>query len=281
MTKRNFTGLPSLDSALFLKSINNTYSETSMSEEEQYPMFVPIIRNLKQFRFEQPITIFSGANGCGKTTLLEIIAAKIGANRIGEATSTNTVYQIASRHFDLKMLKRSKRNFFFSGEDFIKYIEWVEQTKQESRQAIRDIDTEYGDTYAAMLAKQPHQRTLYDLANMYAQNLSERSHGEGFIDFFKARLIEGGLYLLDEPESALTYENQYLLAMLIREAAKKGCQFIISTHSPVITAIPEADLYEIVDGKLCQTVYESLENIQFLQMFFRKRSYLFEEGEAL
>ena len=64
--------------------------------------------------------------------------------------------------------------------------------------------------------------------------------------------------------------------MLIREAASEGAQFIIATHSPIITGIPEADLIEIKDGKLIKTDYDSLENIQFLNLFIRKRKYLIE-----
>ncbi|GAB6109711.1 AAA family ATPase [Fusibacter bizertensis] len=265
---------------LYLYRIENTlYHEflKQNSEDLSYPHTTKVIQKLSHLDIEDPITIICGDNGCGKSTLLKGIAEQLNANRIASYETASVVNDNLFDFLKLKTNRRAKRNFFFTGEDFIKYIEWLENTKKESRDAIREIDEIYGDTYAGMLAKQPHQRTIYDIKNMYGVALANKSHGEGFVTFFKSRIINNGLYILDEPESALSYENQYLIAILIRDAVKKGCQFIIATHSPIITAIPEAGLYEINEGIIEKTSYESLENIQFLNMFVRKRQYLFEE----
>lgn len=268
---------------LYLYRIENTFYHDfrkQNSDELSYPHTTKVIQKLSHLDIEDPITIICGDNGCGKSTLLKGIAEQLNANRITSVSSYEKARVVDDNLFDflkLKTSRRAKRNFFFTGEDFIKYIEWLENTKKESKDAIQEIDEIYGDTYAGMLAKQPHQRTIYDIKNMYGEVLANKSHGEGFVTFFRSRIINNGLYILDEPESALSYENQYLIAILIRDAVKKGCQFIIATHSPIITAIPEAGLYEIKEGVIEKTTYESLENVQFLNMFVRKRHYLFEE----
>ncbi len=269
---------------LYLYRIENTLQQVSSNQKDiskfDYPMNTKLMRKFTTFDIENPITIICGDNGSGKSTLLKGIAEQMGSIRITNTPNSYSTYSEVKLNFNflkLKTRRKAKRNFFFSGEDFIKYIEWLEVTKAESQEAIQEIDEKYGDTYAGMLAKQPHARTLYDIKNLYGESLSEKSHGEGFVSFFKSRIINNGFYILDEPESALSYENQYLIAMLIRDAVKLGCQFIIATHSPIITAIPEADLYEIKDGIISKTIYEDLENIQFLNMFVRKRHYLFEE----
>lgn len=260
---------------VYLAEIINSEVKNQDDESIKYPNTVPLIQHLSRFEFTNRITIICGDNGSGKSTLIKGIAEQLGAYKIDGLS-----YQTEVRLYDflqLKTRRKPKRAFHFTGEDFIRYIEWLEKTKQESRDAIDEINENYGaDSYSAMLARQPHERTIGDIKHMYEGSLSQQSHGEGFLNFFKSRLIKDGLYLIDEPESALSYENQYVISMLIREAASEGAQFIIATHSPIITGIPEADLFEIKDGKLIKTDYDSLENIQFLNLFIRKRKYLFE-----
>jgi len=246
----------------------------------KYPFSVNAVLNISDIKFEKPITILSGSNGCGKTTIMEIIAEKLSAIRIGEALyKSQKSSTIAKYHnaFKLSTHSRAKRNFYFSGEDFIKYIEWVEKTKLEAQEALAEIDLQYEpDSMASNLAKLPHLHTLSDLQSMYGSTLSQESHGEGFIDFFKNRLISQGLYLLDEPEGALSYENQYLLSILVTDAVNHGCQFIISTHSPVISAIPDADILEITKDGITKSTYDDLENIKFLKMFMSHKEVLFK-----
>lgn len=107
-------------------------------------------------------------------------------------------------------------------------------------------------------------------------SLAEVSHGQGFLKFFDKRLKENGLYIIDEPEATLSSENQFLLAARIKDAAeRKNCQFIICTHSPVISAVPCADVYEIVEDKLVKTEWENVSDVNFLQMFFKNKDRLF------
>lgn len=107
---------------------------------------------------------------------------------------------------------------------------------------------------------------------MYEGTLSAESHGEGFIDFFKSRIIKNGLYLLDEPEGALSYENQYLLSLILMDAAQMD-----STHSPVITAVPGAVIYQIDANGAARKAYDELENISFLKLFMARRDAFFQD----
>ena len=238
-----------------------------------YPFTVPAIAATREWRFDAPVTVICGDNGSGKSTLLCILAAKLNAVRIGQGIIERE--QAAARAQDAFTLHKraSRRNFFFSAEDFIDYIGWVSRTKEEARQEIARIDAD--DTVSdKAYAKMPHYRTLNDLSGLYAENLAEQSHGEGFLDFFASSLKPGGLYLLDEPEGALSYEKQFALALMIRDAAKQS-QFILATHSPILAAIPGAEIWEASENGFEKRRYEEIENIQFLKLFMESPERMF------
>lgn len=244
----------------------------SAEDREEYPFLVPVIRNMTTLEFHKPVTILCGDNGCGKTTLMELLAAKLSAIRISEVfhpIEKARLFEQAEDGFTLWTGVRAKRNFYFSAEEFIQYIKWIEREKADARAAITEIRQEYRNSgrskYAEMLAVGPHADTLAALTGMYGESLAKQSHGQGYLDFFSNRLIPGGLYLLDEPESALSYENQYVLSLMILRAVEQGCQFVLATHSPVMTAIPDAEILEIRDGEITQSSYDDLDNIRFFE----------------
>lgn len=239
-----------------------------------YPFTVPALLNLRGLCFDAPVTLLTGDNGSGKTTVMEVLAHLTAPQRLGQRQSK--VPNLDAHPGAVKLIRRfaPKRAFFFSAEDFIKYLEWVEAEAGFARDALSEIDPSRG--YAAALESQPYHRTLYEL-DILAGGLNIRSHGEGFLGFFKNRLKPKGLYLMDEPEGALSYENQYLLAVMIQEAIKQGCQFIIATHSPVITALPDARLYLINSEGAQEKAYEDLPNVQFLKLFMQRREAFFKD----
>lgn len=243
---------------------------------EGYPFTVPVIAALERLRFTAPVTILCGDNGSGKSTLLSILAEKLDAARIGQGIVERE--KIIAECQDAFTLARrgAKRCFFFSAEDFIAYIGWVSRAKEEARREIARIDAEEtaGDKN---YLKMPHAHTLADLDSLYTGDLALCSHGEGFLDFFRSRLRPNGVYLLDEPEGALSYENQYALCLMILDAVKDGCQFLLATHSPVLSAIPGAEILEITDEGFRKTEYDRLESVQFLKLFLQRKDAMFRE----
>jgi len=238
-----------------------------------YPFSVPAIAATQEIAFTAPVTILCGDNGSGKSTLLSILAAKLKAVRIGQGIiEREHTVDAAQDAFTLHKLP-CKRNFLFSAEDFIAYVTWVSQTKAEAKAEIARINED--DTIAdKAYAKMPHYRTLSDLSGLYAEDLALQSHGEGFLDFFQSRLQPGGLYLMDEPEGALSFEKQFALALLIQEAAE-NCQFILATHSPILTAIPGANILEATAEGFLPRKYSELENIRFLKLFMENPQRMF------
>lgn len=240
-----------------------------------YPFTVPAIERMEALDFTAPVTIFCGDNGSGKSTLLSLLAAKLNAVRIGQGIiEREKAANMAQDAFTLHK-RAAKRNFFFSAEDFIDYIGWVSRTKEEARAELARIDED--DTIAdKAYARMPHVSTLMDLEGLYAGDLALQSHGEGFLDFFYSRLKPGGLYLLDEPEGALSFEKQYALALSIWDGAAHS-QFILATHSPILAAIPGADIVEVTEAGFQRRTYQELENIRFLRMFLEAPERMFRK----
>ncbi|HWQ58018.1 MAG TPA: AAA family ATPase [Clostridia bacterium] len=247
-------------------------------ENPGYPFTVPLIANAESFEFSSPITVFAGDNGSGKTTLLELLAAKLSAVRIGSGNrgERRAMIERAAASFRAVRARTQRLCFYFTAEDFSRELEARMEIRRDAEEALREIEEGYGgrSAYAKGLASMPFARTIGEMDGQYRTELSERSHGEGFLDFFGKRLVRGGLYLLDEPEAALTYFNQLVLLNMIRDAAAEDCQFILSTHSPVLCACPGAELYELRPEGAVKTDYDSLSNVRFLRMFLGEREKL-------
>jgi predicted ATPase len=242
-----------------------------------YPFNAPVLSHLDALAFTQPVTILTGENGSGKTTLLELAAAGVRADTIGtggnRARKTRTFVKAAQK-YRFTFNQRPTRSFFFTAEDFTRYLDDRRAMQEEAREALREIDETY-DSRSAMaksLAQMPHMSTLSDLDGQYERELLEASHGEGFLSFFAGRLIPNGLYLLDEPEGALSFANQLGLLALIDQAAGMNCQVILATHSPVLCAYPGAQLIDIDDGALQVASYDTLAGIRFIKYFLANRA---------
>ena len=241
-----------------------------------YP-FIPLIVNTQSFTFTNSVTILCGDNGSGKSTFAKILSVACNCVCVSYEKTLNEAFTENADCFSVSRKLLPKRSFYFSAEEFIQFVRDVEERKQDALQAIAEIDADATmSDYAKALAKQPHADTLASFESFYGYSLARVSHGQGFLRFFDKRLKENGLYIIDEPEAALSSENQFLLAARIKDAAeRKNCQFVICTHSPVISSLPNADVYEIIDDKFVKTNWENVSDVSFLQMFFKNRDRLF------
>ncbi|HJJ91288.1 MAG TPA: AAA family ATPase, partial [Methanocorpusculum sp.] len=109
------------------------------------------------------------------------------------------------------------------------------------------------------------------------KRLHSQSHGESFLAFFQEFSNRRGIYIMDEPEAALSPQRQLTLLLIIAEMAKNGSQFIIATHSPILLGLPEASIFSFSNGAVSPVSYEETESYQITKMFFENRDRLFEE----
>ena len=221
---------------IYLGSIRNEHMK---QENDGYPFNIPAIQHLNTLTFSKPVTYITGENGSGKSTLLEAIAIKLGMNPEGGGKNFN--FSTYSSHSDLyKEIKAVRPNinyrdcWFFRAESYYNVASEIERLDSEPWGGGK-IKAYYGN-----------------------KNLHERSHGEGFMATFRYRMNGNGIYLFDEPESALSYHSQLVFLHRLKYLVENKAQIIIATHSPVILAYPDADIYEITsDGFTLQPYKET------------------------
>lgn len=239
-------------------------------EQEGYPFCVPIIKSLRRLHFRKPITFFVGQNGSGKSTLLEAMAAAIELPVIGEKeVSADDTLQPArnlSSELTLSWKLRTHKGFFVRSEDFFGFNKFLTTQNSSLNKNIKDFQERFSG-YGRLLAVGAMNAQAHAMNSKYGSDLDANSHGETFLKVFKTRFVPGGLYLLDEPETPLSFTNQLALVMLIREMVMADSQFIIATHSPVLAAIPEAEIFSCDSGKISSISYESVESFSLMKEF--------------
>ncbi len=242
---------------------------------DTFPFRVPVIASLLggELRFPTEVTILVGENGCGKSTILEALASAAGSITVGsEAAEHDRSLAHVRPLADCMRLVwsvKTRRGFFLRAEDFFGYTRRLHQSREEMQAEAQRIqsDPTLSRTQRSH-ALQPYGRELGALRRSYGEGLDIVSHGESFLALFKARLVPGGLYLLDEPEAALSPLRQLALVALVQECvARQEAQFVIATHSPVLMAIPGATLYSLDGGALAPIAYDEVEHVRFLRDF--------------
>jgi predicted ATPase len=229
----------------------------SVTSADHYPFSIPAIRSLERFEFHPKVTFLVGENGSGKSTLLEAIAIKSGLNP--EGGSQNFLFSTRNSHSSLeeslvlgRALALPSLSYFVRAETFYNLATEVERLA---------VDHAYG-----------------------GKSLHEQSHGESFFALFEHRFRDCGLYLLDEPEAALSPKRQIQFLGLLHYYVRHGCQFVIATHSPILMSYPDARIDVLSQSGIRTVAYEDTEHFLVTRGFLanpqRTLSLLMEEGDA-
>lgn len=241
-----------------------------------YPFNISSLVQTKDLDLSSKIIIFVGDNGSGKSTLLKSIAYYNDSINVSSEDINSAYYKEVrelSKHMKLTYEYKTKKGFFFSGEEFITYINNIKKMKQDLKEEIKRVEEEYKNKsiFAKNQARSAYAKELYALENASHGDLKTQSHGEGFLQFFKARMHQQGIYLLDEPETPLSAINQYQLVVLITDLVREGSQVIIATHSPIIMALKNAVIYEFKENGIKQVNYEDIEHVSFTKHFLNNK----------
>ena len=209
---------------------------------DDYPFNIPSIRYLSKggnLALKKPVTFFVGENGTGKSTLVEAIAVAMGFG--GEGGSRDFFFTTQRTHSDLcdyltiSRFTAPKDGFFLRAESFYNMASYLDKNSTMAR---------YGGV-----------------------SFHEQSHGEAFLALAVNRFAGNGLYILDEPESALSPQRLMALLVVIDELVKKHSQFIIATHSPILMAYPNADILEFSETGIHKVGYQETAHYQITKQF--------------
>ena len=240
-----------------------------------FPFSVPVIRSLGTLDLGVPVSLFVGENGSGKSTLLEglAVAANLPAVASGSLSKDPTLaaQRELARNLKLAWMTRSHRGFFLRAEDFFGFQKDIVQRRVEHEAELGRLEVELKDAspLARNLAMGVHRGSIDALTSRYGESPDARSHGEAFLHLFKSRLVPQGLYLLDEPEAALSPQSQLAFLSMVRDAVEDGGQFIIATHSPILMAIPGARVFVFDGGEVRIESYEDLESVTLVKEFLQ------------
>lgn len=219
---------------------------------ENYLAKLPVVRHLadRGIEFHKQVTFFVGENGSGKSTLIEALAISQGFNP--EGGTKNFCFSTENSHSELCNYLRvargtvySRDGFFLRAESFYNVASNIDQMDREGGGGNRVINS-YG-----------------------GKSLHRQSHGESFLALVENRFGGRGLYILDEPEAALSPGGIIRLMQNMDELVRNDSQFIIATHSPMLLAFPDAEVYQIREDGIASVRFQDTDHyrttVRFLQ----------------
>ncbi len=232
--------------------INQFVSQIELKREEDldfstFPFSIPAVRALDTLKLHPKLTYFVGENGSGKSTLLEALAVSLGYNAEGgsDALRFQTHDTHSMLHAALRVSKgfrRPRTGYFLRAESFYNVASSLDQRED--------------DPY-----------TAGGLADYGGRSLHAQSHGESFLALVMNRFGPQGLYLLDEPEAALSPQRQLTLLARLHQLVREQSQFVIATHSPILMAYPDAWIYAFGPDGIERVAYEDTEHYQVTRDF--------------
>ncbi len=233
-------------------------------DKDKYPWNLPLIKNFEELLFEKSISFFVGENGSGKSTILEAIAAYsgvpiAGSFRLEDDESLEGANSLAN-YLSIRYKEKTHHGFFVRAEDFIGFARSIKNEIKALDKEIEEVKETFtgGDINLTLGTIEGEKNSLI---KRYSKNMEEMSHGEGFLKFFTSRITAKGIYLIDEPEAALSPTRQLSLLSLIMEKVKEtGSHFIIATHSPIFMSVPDSEVFYFEEGQVSKVDYKETEH---------------------
>jgi predicted ATPase len=210
-----------------------------------FPFDVPAVAGIDRLRLDAPITLLAGDNGSGKSTIVEAIAEAMGFDAGGgELDRLGELPAVPRPVFDGALepvlgVRKPRNGYFLRAESFFNVASFVDS----------------GGTFSP------------DLSLYGDVPLHEQSHGQSFLALAANRFGGQSLYILDEPEAALSVSGALALLAIMVRAGRAGAQFIVATHSPILLATPEARIYELDDRGIAPCAYDDLETVRLTRSF--------------
>ncbi len=261
--------------------------------DSYYPFQVLSRSGFRQIDFE-PVTILYGGNGCGKTTVLNVISEKLGLFR--EAAYNRSPF--FENYLDLCSFRLKERlpkeSRIITSDDVFDYMldmralnEGIDRKRTELFEEY--LDAKYSDFKFRTLedyerlkqvnAARRKTQSRYVRENLI-DNVREKSNGENAFRYFVEKIQENALYLLDEPENSLSAQKQLELLKFLEDSARYfGCQFVISTHSPFLLSMRGAKIYDLDSNPVDLKKWTELENVRLFYDFFKRHEDEFEKEQ--
>ncbi|MQA83158.1 MAG: AAA family ATPase [Streptosporangiales bacterium] len=237
-------------------SIPEPWPEEEPIDRTEWPYTIPCVAAIAEngLEFTHPVTFLVGENGSGKSTLVEAIAEAYGINPRGGRGSMKRKVPLEDRsplgrHLELELTpqgaryaanrKLKSRSYFLRAETAFDFIEFISSFE-------------------------------YILPGYWQDDLRTKSHGEGFLTVLRTVFSEPGLYLMDEPEAALSFASCLQLVGLFHHLGKTGAQVICATHSPILASTPHADIIELDDDGFRHTKWADLQLVDHWRRYLTK-----------
>ena len=237
-----------------------------------FPFNVPAVKFAKQLDTSAPVTILIGDNGCGKSTLLETLAVKLGLPLIGGHINIHgdPSFEAASMlmpYCKVDWSQQTAKGFFFRAEDFSDFIYQMQDQQSKLGGEFEGLKEGLGEArFKEFIGNMNYP--MKRIKQEYGDNMYAYSHGEAYIKIISVRVNGKGVYILDEPEAALSPIKQMALIGIILDTLKQHkAQFLIATHSPIVMGIPGACIYEIQDSGIEKVQFQETEHYRVTRAF--------------